>query len=258
MMNSQASPTLLIVAHPGHELRVHGWMESERPEVLVLTDGSGSAGVSRLAATEEVLRRAKCRPGPVFGPFSDRELYAVLLEGRIEPLVALAREVAEVLVERRARRVAGDAIEGFNPSHDLCRVLIDAAVSIASRRLGSTIANYDFLLEGSPTHDGDGSIRLELGDEALERKLAASRAYSELAHEVDRALERHGEGAFRIECLRPADPEAELESLVEDPPYYERYGEGQVAAGRYQQVLRFREHFLPLARTLREVGRTGG
>ncbi len=232
-------------------------MERERPEVLVLTDGSGGAGVSRLAATEEILRRTRCQRGPIFGPFSDRELYAVLLEGRIEPLVVLAREMAEVLVERRVRRVAGDAIEGFNPSHDLCRVLIDAAVSAASRRLGWPIENYDFLLEGSPTADCAGSFRLELDDEALERKLAASRAYSELAHEVDRALERHGEAAFRIECLRPADPEAELESLVEDPPYYERYGEQQVAAGRYQHVLRFREHFLPLARTLREVGRTG-
>src|SRR5207302_1404403 len=29
----------LLVAHPGHELRVHGWLERERPLVFVLTDG---------------------------------------------------------------------------------------------------------------------------------------------------------------------------------------------------------------------------
>lgn len=29
----------LVVAHPGHELRVYGWLEQARPRVFVLTDG---------------------------------------------------------------------------------------------------------------------------------------------------------------------------------------------------------------------------
>ena len=32
---------VLVVAHPGHELRVHGWLELARPTVCILTDGSG-------------------------------------------------------------------------------------------------------------------------------------------------------------------------------------------------------------------------
>lgn len=249
----------LIVAHPGHELRVHGWLERERPVVFVLTDGSGHGRTSRVPSTEEVLRRAGARPGPVFGRFPDRDLYEVLLEGKIDVLTGLVRELAEALVEQGVETVAGDAIEGFNPSHDLCRVLIDAAVAIASRRTGRTLASYDFPLEGPPDTCADGlagAIRLELGEEALERKLAAARSYPELRDEVERTFAQHGAAAFRVECLRPADPQADVESLVEDPPYYERYGERQVAAGHYQRVLRFREHFLPLARALRELGRT--
>src|SRR4051794_29308473 len=45
----------LVVAHPGHELRVHGWIEAVRPLVHVLTDGSGSSGRSRLESTRRVL-----------------------------------------------------------------------------------------------------------------------------------------------------------------------------------------------------------
>jgi hypothetical protein len=56
--------------------------------------------------------------------------------------------------------------------------------------------------------------------------------------------------------LRPAAPQADIEALIEEPPYYESYGERQVAAGRYPRVLRFREHFLPVSRALRELGRT--
>lgn len=249
-----------MVAHPGHELRVYGWLERERPVVFVLTDGSGSSGQSRVPSTEEVLRSAGARPGSLFGRFSDRELYGAILEGRLEVFTGLAGELADALIERGVETVAGDAMEGFNPSHDVCRLLTDAAVALARRRTARAIASYDFPLEGRPDAAGAngsrGALRLELEDGALERKLAAARSYPEMAYEVERAFERHGAKAFRIEFLRPADPEADVEALIDEPPYYESYGERQVAAGRYRQVLRFREHFLPLARALRELGRT--
>ena len=248
-----------MAAHPGHELRVYGWLERERPEVFVLTDGSGSTGESRVSSTAETLRRAGARQGSVFGRFSDRELYEVILEGQVEVLTGLARELADAFSERRVERVAADAIEGFNPSHDICRLVTDTAVALARRRTGRAIDSYDFLLEGrpdaGPVNGSSGVLRLELEDGALDRKLAAARAYPEMADEVERALAGHGTEAFRTECLRPADPEADVEALIADPPYYERYGERQVAAGRYPRVLRFREHFLPLARALRELGR---
>jgi hypothetical protein len=260
---SRSFRTVLLVAHPGHELRVYGWLERERPEVFVLTDGSGSTGQSRLPSTAALLPRAGARPGSVFGRFSDRDLYEVMLDGRIEVLTGLAKELAGAWIEGGVETVAADALEGFNPTHDICRLLADTAVALARRRTGRTIESYDFLLEGRPdacpANGSSGVLRLELDDGALERKLAAARSYPEMASEVERAFERHGAEAFRIECLRPADPEADVEALVEvaeEPPYYESYGELQVAAGRYSRVLRFREHFLPLARALRELGRT--
>jgi hypothetical protein len=254
-MTSVPSVSALVSAHPGHELRVHGWLERERPEVFVLTDGSGSTGKPRVASSAALLARAGARPGSVFGRFSDRELYEIILDGRIEPLAALAHELAGAFAAGGIETVAADAIEGFNPSHDLCRLLTDAAVVLARRRTGRAISCYEFPLEGAPDSERDGSLCLVLDDAALERKMAAARAYPEMASEVARAFERHGAAAFRTECLRPADPEADVESLIPQPPYYESYGERQVQAGRYPQVLRFREHFLPLARALRALGR---
>lgn len=247
--------TALIVAHPGHELRVHGWMERTRPEVFVLTDGSGHTERSRLASTAEVLRRAGARPGTVFGRFRDRSLYELLLNRDLGTLEHVVRELAEALVQSGVDCVAADAIEGYNPGHDLCRVVADAAVSLAQSWLGRPIASYDFLLDGRPD-SGHWQIRLELDDEALRRKMEAALAYPEMRPEVERNLAEHGGEAFRVECLRLVDHKAVLEHLVEDPPYYERYGERQVAAGHYEHVLRFREHFLPVARALRELGRS--
>lgn len=250
--------TALVIAHPGHELRVYGWLERARPEVLVLTDGSGHGETSRLTSTAMVLERAGARPGPLFGRFSDREMYRVLLERDVAELELVVHELAAALTAGNVTQVACDAIEGYNPSHDVCRVVTDAAAAIAGRRTGQRIRIFDFLLEAPPDSGARcaEAIRLELLDGALARKLDAARSYPEMAFEVERNLERHGAAAFAVECLRPADPDFDLEALFPDPPFYEVYGERQVAAGHYRSVLRFREHFLPIARALRELGRT--
>jgi hypothetical protein len=246
----------LIIAHPGHELRVHGWLERERPVVFVLTDGSGHEGVPRVSSTRSVITRAGAIPGPVLGRFSDREVYEVILDGRIDPLAEVVDTIAGVLAELEIECVAGDAIEGFNPSHDLCRVVADAAVREASVRTGRVIAAYDFPLEGRPDAcQAVGCLRCELDESELARKLEAAHNYPEMAGEVERAIGLYGVEPFRVECLRPVDPESDLETLFDEPPFYERHGEQQVAAGHYSQVLRFREHFLPLARSLRSLVR---
>lgn len=107
----------LVIAHPGHELRVHGWLEAARPSVCVLTDGSGRTGRPRLDSTTKVLDAAGARRGAVYGPFSDGRLYAALLEHEHSPFIRLVEGLASTFVRERVRVVAGDAEEGYNPSH---------------------------------------------------------------------------------------------------------------------------------------------
>ena len=111
----------MIIAHPGHELRVHHWLETARPEVLVLTDGSGRTNESRLGSTTTVLQRAGAAPGPVYGRFTDAELYQVMLAGKTEVAINLVREVADWLAAGNFDLVAGEALEGYNTSHEFCR-----------------------------------------------------------------------------------------------------------------------------------------
>ena len=51
------STSALVVAHPGHELRVFHWMERTRPLYCCLTEGSGGAASSRMRSTDIVLER---------------------------------------------------------------------------------------------------------------------------------------------------------------------------------------------------------
>lgn len=248
-------PSALVVAHPGHGLRVHGWLEKARPSVFVLTDGSGHTGRPRLDSTSALLERAGARLGSVYGRFTDAAFYASILDGSYETFTALADEIAGALAREGVVAVVGDAAEGYNPGHDACRLVVNSAVAAASRRLGRAIDNFDFSLTGA--WDGasgqsfpSGSVRISLAEDAFARKLAAARAYTELSAEIAVSIAREGESAFRTELLRRVSDPPPPYRLEEDPPYYEKHGEARVAAGYYARVLRYREHMLPLARAL--------
>lgn len=267
----------VVVAHPGHEVRIHGWLERETPLVFVLTDGAGREGRPRIASTAEYLKKFGMRPGRIFARFTDAEVYRLLLARDFEPFLRLSEELAEALVEAGVGRVAGDAAEGYSTSHDIARLVTNAAVELACCASGRRIANYDFTLAQRPDHCPEHlraeAVWLRLDDEAFERKIAAAfEFYPELASETRAAVRGESYDAavdyfklnddeqaatsltgldmFRVECLRPVrhgDGRFEAER-----PFYETYAEEKVALGLYKQVIRYREHVRPLADALAE------
>jgi hypothetical protein len=267
----------LVIAHPGHELRVHGWLETARPNVWVLTDGSGHTQHSRIDSSTRVLEAAGATPGPIYGQMRDVDLYNAVLSFDYRRFTDLVDQLATVLIRDDVDFIAGDAEEGYNPAHDICRSVINAAVRLVERKTKKQIANYDFTLVSAPSRCPEevlaDSLWLNLDEPAFARKLAAARNYPELQAEVDSALNGAGNETFRqhsdlverahstfgathahnfwVEWLRPVD--AHIASLISsngDAPFYEAYGDKQVIAGHYANVLRYREHMLPLAAAL--------
>lgn len=254
MQAKPQQPFALVVAHPGHELRVFHWMERRRPLYACLSDGSGGAASSRLASTTALLAGAGATASAIFGRHADRDLYAALLGRRHAVFVSLARELASLLAEQGIEGVAGDAAEGFNPIHDVCRFVIDAAVAVVHAHTGRVIDNLEFDLDGPPAASDrmplEGEVRLALDPPSLERKHRAALAYRELRAEVETALDRFGRRAYAVESLRPASTTAALTRFGEAVPYYERFGAARVRQGLYREVIRYREHVLPVRRAL--------
>lgn len=251
-----SSSPLLVVAHPGHELRVHGWLEKARPVVCVLTDGSGSAGEGRLDSTTRLLDRVRASRGPVYGVISDREIYSAIMNADVDLFCNLADQLCASIVEHQADCVVGDAVEGYNPSHDVCRLVINAAIRMAIDVRGEFLSSYDFPLVGAPAECPDrlrdSAFTLSLDDAALERKLEAANDYPELRGEVEAAVNKFSVAHFRTECMRPVETEDWIGWTSDDKPFYEVYGEQRVAEGVYDRVLRFREHVYPIAEALRD------
>jgi hypothetical protein len=288
----------LVVAHPSHELCIHGWMQEAHPYVCVLTDGGGRSGQSRLGRTTEVLSRAGAIPGTIYGRLTDLEVYSAILRKDSDLFVTLVEELAQTFVDEQIDYVVGDSSEGYNVAHDMCRAIIDVAVELAAKMYGHHVTNFDFPLVGPPNEvQNGGTVWLQLDDATFEHKMEAARAYSkQLAEDVDLAIDGesfHGirrlsepqlneaidielksavieelesrpalktkyryllEGlpldALRVEYLRPVYNGRTTESTNDEPRFYELYGEKLVAAGRYKNVIRYRDHMYPLTEAI--------
>jgi len=237
----------LFVAHPGHELRLHRWLELAHPDVYVLTDGSGSAGYSRVPSTLAVLDAIGARAGSVMGAVTDHEMYRAVMHCDVAATVNVTLRLADAFVD--ADFVVVDCWEEYNPTHDLCRIMGALATARATSLAGRAVPLYEYLVvEPFRTRGSANEIVVSLDDEALGRKLSAAHRYKELRVDVERMLELTDAEALRIEVIRPAEA-----PVISGKPFYETRGEQQVAAGRYSSVLRYTEHFAPFLAALTEA-----
>lgn len=263
----------LLLAHPGHELVIHGFIHQARPRVAILTDGSGRTGASRIDSTTGCIEPAGAVPTSFYGGHTDQQIYRALLTGDTDVFIGILERLADLLVDLEIETVVGDAAEGWNPVHDVWRSIIDRAVGLASSRRGAPIRNFDFLLFAphplAAKDAGAAAIIAHLDEKSYRRKLNAAEMYTELHAEVDaavhgtterlisapdlsRELNRRLQGlcaeSYRVELLRPVTgPLVHAET-----PVYELYGELLVASGRYQETIRYENHILPVETALRQ------
>lgn len=226
----------LVVAHPGHELLVHRWLEQAKPLVFVLTAGLTRSGTAAVATTAKIVERAGARVSSLFGRFTDQGLHQALLMHERERFNALVQELADAFLEESIDIVVGDAAEGCDPAHDLCRIVLDAAWGIAAK-LRPDLGNFEFPLFGSAAGQSQALIQ-RIEGAAWARKLASCQSYEAPVDEVQVHLDRDGDEALRDECVRPAKPWAiqrRRDVLYTHP------------VDRRIPAIQFSEHVLPVA-----------
>jgi hypothetical protein len=234
----------LLLAHPGHELLLYGWISRNKPVVHVLTDGAAHSSATRLESTAQFLRDVGARPGAIFGQLSDAEAYTMILERNTALLLSLVTELAAELERNEPAMLVCDAAEGYNPAHDLCRLIGGAAIEMA----GVSTAQFEYSVVHHPDSPS-ATVVVELTAAEHAAKMARARAQAASLADIEALVTRYGADAYRRETLSPV---ADWEAIDGGaPPLYERYGEERVAAGQYQTVIRLREHMLPLRDALR-------
>lgn len=234
----QDAHNILILAHPGHELRIHHWLELIKPTVYLLTDGSGGAMSSRTHFSKDVIEQAGARPGALFGEISDKEWYASIMAGNSDLFLNAIEKIVDDAPENCQVQIISDARDGYNPMHDLAWFI----GKLVHHRLSQRNTLLPFLSSAAVT-DVPGKVEhsLQLSAEARERKIRAVTGYTPLADEARNILERDPM-AFDVERLisQNFDWQADYE------PLWEQIGKQRVASGVYADCLTYQGHVRPI------------
>ncbi|WP_137127969.1 hypothetical protein [Roseomonas sp. HF4] len=232
----------LLLAHPGHELRLFGWMERHRPVVFILSDGSGGAARSRIAHSLATIGRAGAEAGEVFGQMSDIAWYAAMLARDAAPFLRVADAMTAAALRHRPPILVSDAVDGHNPLHDLCEAI---GAGVARRAAADGLDLRHLASAATASAIGEEAEAWEIGAAVADRKRAAVAAYAPLAEEAARIMAAEPD-ALRVErLLAPGFPWPEAWE-----PGWEAFGRRRVAEGRFPRAITYAEHVRPIAQRL--------
>jgi hypothetical protein len=102
-------------------------------------------GRVRLDCTTRLLRDCGRSPRP-HGRLSDTAVYRALRDNDHAPFLRLVEELTDALLDLRIDCLVSDPADGYNPGHDVCRLLAGVALARARRRSGRALPGYEYLL----------------------------------------------------------------------------------------------------------------
>jgi hypothetical protein len=238
--------SILILAHPGHELFLHRYMEVHRPRVYILTDGSGSSGPARTEYSRVCVESTGASCGALFGQTSDKSWYEIILRGAHQHMLEV---VQTILADAQdCDTVITDPVEGYNPMHDLSA----AIAGFVSERLRANSRPQQLLTYALMNELGPAARmvrRLELAEADVARKREAIARYAPLRGELA-ALESRRTKPIESESLFTAPGIAEWEAACPAILEFEVTGEQRVSRGIYAEAITLKNHLAPIVARL--------
>lgn len=253
-MPTSAARWLFIFSHPNHEIAVFGHVQRLRPHVLYLTDGGGS---QRVAESRLGLERLGLGDQATFLDHPERSLYDALLARDVAFWRRLASQVAEVIDRVQPDCVAADAVEFYNPVHDMTLPVAEAAVAMSGARPALYEVPLIFEKRDAAATSYAVQTAIEAGGAAIEltpdewaQKIGSWREiYGELRAQLGAVVDALDERSLAREVLHPARP-ALRQPAREERLRYEERGRLLQARGEVADVITHRGHMEPVVQAL--------
>jgi hypothetical protein len=246
--------TIMVFSHPNHEVAVLGTILRLRPHIIYLTDGGGEARVDQ---TKQALQ--DYQPASVhYLNHSEQSLYDALVVGDAEFYRALASEVGDIIAKLGGEVVYCDAVEFYNPVHDITLPVVRAALATNDVGIFETPLIYQktgsvetFELQRVPGSLSSQEICIELSQKELEQKTATIESgiykmlFEQLGNAIPDALLRQGRHEHFLKgrsYLPTPGPEQVLR--------YEIRGKQLKDAGIVPEVITLKKHYAPIFEAL--------
>lgn len=250
-----ARRSALVFSHPNHELAVFGLIQRVQPALIFLTDGGGPG---RIEETKRALAQLGLAHRAHFFDYAEAAFYAALLDGDRRFFGAVADRIGESLAALDPEHVLCDAIELYNPVHDLTLPLVRAALGSRQTRVYEIPLIYQkpqageaYEVQRLPPALRDRRIALRLTPAEVDVKiLARDSIYGELRRQLGAVLDTLPREQLAEEEIVPA-----TETLPALPDgdrvlRYEWRGRLLHTRGLFGRCITWAEHYRPMAGAL--------
>ena len=245
---------VIVFSHPNHELAVFGLLQRLRPRLVYLTDGGSE---QRVAETCEGLARIGLDAAATFLNYSEPSFYAALLAADTALFSEVADRVRRCLTEPAPHQVFCDAVELYNPLHDLSLPIVSAAWRDSGAALFEIPLVYQrpaadeaYEVQRVPPSRRGEQIELRLDATELAAKChARDRGYALLQRQMGPVLRGLSDAQLATEVVAPAP--AALPPLGADRVLrYEWRARRLLARGEIERPITYADHYFPVASAL--------
>lgn len=249
-----AAPTVAVFSHPNHELAIFGFLQAFAPSLVYLTDGGGE---NRLEQTRQGLQRIGLKERATFLNYTESSFYEGLLDRDTAFYAEVASRLGQVLETLHPAQVLCDAVEFYNPVHDLSLPLVRAALRGAP---GISVFEVPLVYEtpskaetceiqhATPDRSA-AAISFDLPAEHLDAKIRArDEVYTLLTDQLPIILAIPRQ-RLAMETIVPAPSE------VPGPDdframRYERRAQLLLERGEIERKITYLDHYMPVAASL--------
>lgn len=189
----------LSIAHPGHELRLHGFLDEINPWLFILADEGETSHMDRMQhylgfifkdtgilkknrdAFYIIERKEKDIASINKSTYvRDEEIQNELIQGSTAWFEFYINKMANTFIKNKIDHVVMDASEEMDAVHEINRIMTELAVKLVKKRTGTEIILYEFnVLKPFDDNISDDCIRIELNPEQQHDKLKHIIGYHE-------------------------------------------------------------------------------
>jgi hypothetical protein len=243
-----------IFSHPNHEGAVLGLVQRLRPYLVFLTDGGGERRVNetrRALADVGLLDRAQ------FLDCTEQSFYDALLDRNADFFLEQVKRVRAALENLAPAHVFCDAVEFYNPVHDVSLPIVRAALEGLGRTQVFEVpliyqqpgSEERYAIQRLPESEAERAHELELTPAELGAKLRCRSAVYHMLRAQLPQLEQLSPEDLAREVVAEARP-----GLVQPGASrvlrYEWRGERLRESGAIERVITYRDHYAPVASAL--------
>jgi hypothetical protein len=255
LLDSSSQSTAIVLSHPNHELAIFGLLQRTKAKLIFLTDGGGG---SRILDSKKGVASINLLDRAVFLNYPEAQFYQSLCDRDDSFFRTVAGKVSALLKTWRPRQILCDAVEFYNPVHDLSLPIVVAALEGPDAKAlfeiplmhqnASPAESYE--VQRLPASRRNQQIEIHLSDAELHQKLsAANQIYARLISELGLSIADLPDSQLSTEVVAPATLSISKPAGDQTLRYNWR-GELRVERGDFSEAITYQKHYVPVASAL--------